>query len=64
MKFIVLILLAAVVASLGSGLFFLVIDKKGSPRMLKALKIRVALSIALILLLIVSFQFGWITPQN
>ncbi len=64
MKLIVLILLAAVVASLGSGLFFLVKDEKGSPRMLKALKIRVALSIALILLLIVSFQFGWITPQN
>jgi hypothetical protein len=64
MKLVVLILLAAVVASLGSGLFFLVKDKKGSPRMLKVLKIRVALSIVLILFLIVSFQFGWITPQN
>jgi hypothetical protein len=64
MKLVVFILLAAVVASLGSGLFFLVKDEKGSPRMLKVLKIRVALSIALILFLIVSFQFGWITPQN
>jgi hypothetical protein len=64
MKLVVLILLAAVVASLGSGLYFLVKDEKGSPRMLKVLKIRVALSIALILFLIVSFQFGWITPQN
>lgn len=64
MKIVVLILLAAVLLSLGSGLFFLVKDKKGSPRMLKALKIRVALSIALILFLVISFQFGWITPQN
>jgi hypothetical protein len=64
MKLVVLILLAAVLVSLGSGLFFLARDEKGSPRMLKALKIRVALSILLILFLLVSFQFGWITPQN
>ena len=64
MKLVVLILLVAVLISLGSGLFFLVRDEKGSPRMLKALKIRVALSILLILFLLVSFQFGWITPQN
>ena len=64
MKLVVLILLAAVVASLGSGLYFLTKDDKGSPRMLKALKIRVALSIVLILFLVISFQFGWITPQN
>jgi hypothetical protein len=64
MKLVVLILLAAVLVSLGSGLFFLARDEKGSPRMLKALKIRVALSVLLILFLLVSFQFGWITPQN
>jgi hypothetical protein len=64
MKLVVLILLVAVLVSLGSGLFFLARDEKGSPRMLKALKIRVALSVLLILFLLVSFQFGWITPQN
>jgi hypothetical protein len=64
MKFVVLILLAAIVASLGSGLFFLTKDKKGSPRMLKALKIRVALSVVLILFLLLSFQQGWISPYS
>ena len=64
MKLIVFVLLAAVVISLGSGLFFLARDDKGSPRVLKALKIRVALSAALILFLIISFQLGWITPQG
>lgn len=64
MKLIVFVLLAAVVVSLGSGLFFLARDDKGSPRVLKALKIRVALSAALILFLIIAFQFGWITPQG
>ena len=61
MKTIILLLLAAIVVSLASGLFFL--TNKGednSPKMLRALKIRVALSVALIVLLVLSFFFGWI----
>jgi len=63
MKLIVLILLAAVVISLFSGLFFLAKDKDhpNSPRLLNALKLRVALSIALVLFLVVSYQLGWIS---
>ena len=64
MKLIVLLLLAAVAISLFSGLFFLAKDKDhpDSPRLLNALKLRVALSIALVLFLVVSYQAGWITP--
>ncbi len=62
MKILVLLLLAAIVISLGSGLFFLTRDDAGSGRMLRALKIRVALSISLILFLLASFYFGWIGP--
>jgi len=63
MKLIVLLLLAAVVLSLFSGLFFLAKDKDhpNSPRLLNALKVRVALSIILVLFLVLSFQMGWIT---
>ncbi len=63
MKAIVLILLAAIVIALFSGLFFLVKDKDhpNSPRLLTALKVRVGLSIALVLLLVVSYQYGWIS---
>ena len=63
MKLIVLALLAAVVISLFSGLFFLVKDKDrpDSSRMLRSLKIRVAFSMALILFLVMSYRFGWIT---
>ena len=64
MKLVVLILLAAVIASLGSALFFLARDRPGSPRMLNALKIRVAFSVLLILFLVLSYQFGWIAPSN
>ncbi len=62
MKIIILLLLAAIVISLGSGLFFLTKDKgdSSSPRLLRALKIRVALSIVLIVFLVLSFYFGWI----
>ena len=62
MKALILILLAAVVVSLFSGLFFLVkdSDSPGSTRMLTSLKIRVVLSIALIVLLVVSYLAGWI----
>ena len=62
MKAIVLVLLAAIVISLGAGLFFLVRGDKNSPRMLYALKIRVALSIILVVFLVLSFTFGWINP--
>jgi len=62
MKAIVLVLLAAIVISLGAGLFFLVKGDNNSPKMLYALKIRVALSIVLVVLLVLSFSFGWINP--
>ena len=59
MKYIVIALLIAIVASLGSGLFYLARDDRNSPRVLKALKIRVALSAILILFLVVSYYMGW-----
>ena len=63
MKTVILVLLAAVVVSLLSGLVFLVKDKDSpdSTRMLTSLKIRVGLSIALISLLVVSYFSGWLT---
>jgi hypothetical protein len=63
MKVIVLILLAAVVVSLFSGLFFLVKDKDSpeSTRMLTSLKIRVVLSLALVVFLVAAYSFGWIS---
>ncbi len=65
MKYIVYILLAAIVASLGTGLFYLRRDSADSAKMLRALQIRVALSAALILLLVAAYFLGWIaTPTR
>lgn len=63
MKALILILLAAVVVSLFSGLFFLVKDRDSpeSTRMLTSLKIRVVLSISLIAFLVAAYSFGWIS---
>jgi hypothetical protein len=58
-KLVVIVLLLAIVASLGSGLFYLAKDDKNSPRVLNALKIRVALSAILILFLLLSYYMGW-----
>jgi len=60
MKLIVLLMLAAIVISLGSGLFFLARDDSNSPRLLQALKIRVGLSITLIVFLVGAYSFGYI----
>lgn len=60
MKLVVIILLLAIIASLGSGLYFLARDDQNSPRLLNALKVRVALSAVLILFLILSYYMGWI----
>jgi hypothetical protein len=59
LKLVVIVLLLAIVVSLGSGLFYLARDDQNSPRVLKALKIRVALSAILILFLLLSYYMGW-----
>lgn len=64
MKLILLIVLVAVIVSLFSGLAFLVRDGQDSSRMLMALKIRVALSVLLIGLLVLSWYMGWLAPQG
>lgn len=62
MKLFIIVMLIAIIASLGSGLYFLSKDDQGSARVLKALKLRVTLSAILILTLVVSYFVGWIDP--
>jgi hypothetical protein len=63
MKFVIYALLAAIVVSLGTGLFYLRRDDADSPKMLRALQVRVALSLVLIVVLIAAYFLGWIAPQ-
>jgi uncharacterized membrane protein len=64
MKFLVYALLAAIVISLGTGLFYLRGENADSPKMLRALQVRVALSLVLIVVLVSAYFFGWIDPPT
>ena len=64
MKLVLIILLLAIVSSLASGLWFLAKDDQGTRRVLKALKIRVALSALLIVFLILGYYQRWILPNS
>jgi len=59
-KIVVILFFAAIVASLGSALFFLVTDRGRSKRTVKALAFRVGLSLSLFLLLMAGYYFGLI----
>jgi len=60
MKYVVYVLLAAIVVSLGTGLFYLRGEGADSSKMLRALQVRVALSAVLIAFLVVSYLMGWL----
>lgn len=63
-KIILVVLLLAIVASLFSGLFFLMKDDSRQRRTLTALKVRVALSIVLLIFLALAFSQGWLRPHG
>jgi apolipoprotein N-acyltransferase len=63
MRFVVLAFLAFIVVSLFSGLYYVWKDRGRSDRAVKALTIRVVLSIVLFLLLIISYQLGFLTHK-
>jgi hypothetical protein len=60
----ILITLFVIVASLGSGLFYLIRDRGESRRTLNALTVRITLSIILFVLILVGFLTGVIAPNS
>lgn len=64
MKFIVIAFLVIIIASLASALVYLIRDKGQSDRTVKALTVRVALSLTLFLLLMIAYYFGLIPKQG
>ena len=70
MTIIIVIALLAILVALGSaGVFMLRRPRDGSPqqpdkRMARALAMRVGVSVALFLLILVAWKFGWISPRG
>lgn len=64
-KILVVLLLFVIIASLFSALYFLAKDKDGGVRTVKALTLRIGLSITLFIMLLLAYYFGLIgaTPQ-
>ncbi|MDH3287735.1 MAG: twin transmembrane helix small protein [Betaproteobacteria bacterium] len=63
MKILVILFVIFIVASLFSGLYFLIKDKGQGERTVRALTVRVALSVLLFALLMLGFHFGFITGR-
>jgi len=56
-------MLIAIVVSLGSALWYMLRPGKDPKRMVKALAVRVGLSVTLFVILMVGYYFGFITSR-
>lgn len=63
-KILIVACLIGIVASLGSGLFHLVSDKGESGKMVSVLTVRIALSVALFVLLFIAWRTGMLQPHG
>lgn len=63
-KLFILFIMLIILGALGSGLFYLVSDSGNSKRTVKALTIRIAISMSLFIFLIIAFKLGLIKPHG
>jgi hypothetical protein len=63
-RIIIISFLLLIVGSLVSAMVYLIRDKGTSERTIKALTVRVSLSVMLFLLLLLGFKLGWIAPHR
>ncbi len=54
---------ALIIFSLGSGLYYVFHDRSDSKRAVKALAVRVGLSVGLFLFLMAAYFFGWVPDR-
>ncbi len=64
MHIIVAIAFALILASLFSGLYFVMKDRGRSNRAVNALTLRIGFSILLFIFILVSYKLGWIHPTG
>ena len=63
-KVSIVLFLLGIIGSLFSGLFFLMKDKGTSERTVRALTVRVSLSVLLFILLMIGFATGLLQPHG
>ncbi len=62
-KYLIVVILALIVISLGKALFHLSNGKGDSKALARSLSWRIGLSVALFLMLILAYSQGWIQPN-
>jgi hypothetical protein len=63
-KTLIVLILLVIIGSLFSGLFYLVRDKGTSERTVRALTVRISLSVLLFILLMVGYATGVLQPHG
>jgi hypothetical protein len=63
-KIIIISLLFIILISLGTALFSMMKNRPESNRTVKALTVRISLSIALLILIMIGYSLGLITPHS
>ena len=63
-KFLIVVVLVAIILSLFSRLFHLVTEEGKSRRMVNASTVRIVLSVALFIVLFIAWYAGLITPHH
>jgi len=61
---LIIAFLILILWNLGAGLYYMLVDKGQTKRTVDALTRRIALSVALILLVVLAIWMGWITPHG
>ncbi|UHQ23708.1 twin transmembrane helix small protein [Lysobacter sp. 5GHs7-4] len=61
---LIIAFLVVILWNLGAGLYYMLVDRGQSKRTVNALTRRIALSVALILIIILSIKMGWIQPHG
>ena len=63
-KIIIVLFLLFIIGSLFSGLYYLIKDKGASERTVRALTVRISLSVLLFILLIIGYATGLLLPHG
>ncbi|WP_454786097.1 twin transmembrane helix small protein [Legionella sp. WA2024007413] len=63
-KIIIICVMIIIAGSLASGLIFLIRDPGNSKRTVKALTIRISISVGLFIFLLIAFKLGLIKPHG
>lgn len=64
MNIVIVLMLLAIIASMGFAMFFMLNDTGPKKRTVTALMVRVGLSAGLIAFLLIGYHMGWVQPHG